>query len=496
MMVSLIGAGPGDSGLLTLKGAQRIQNADVVLYDRFVSEDILVMMPASAKKIDVGKTAGNHPVPQEEINSLLLENAKQGLNVVRLKGGDPFVFGRGGEELALLFENNIPFEVVPGVTSAIAGGAYAGIPVTHRDYTSSLHIITGHAKNNEPSHIDYEALVRTKGTLVFMMGLGSLGGICKGCIAAGMDKDMPAAIIENATRSAQRKFIGTVETLPNIALENNAESPVVIIIGNVCTLSDSLDWFSKKPLFGKRVAVARTKPGISKLSNSLRELGCQVSELPSAKIVPIPYLSLKETIKEINNYSWLIFTSSIGVSVFFDYLIEIGFDIRMLHHVKIACVGPETEKELAIRGIKADYYPDEYNGIALAKGLSERVKNGEQLLIARAKDGSEDLTRILTDADIKFNDIAIYETSYHVEEITDIQADFVAFTSSSAVDRFVQSGLNTDIKAVCIGERTAATAKSYGMKVFVSEQSTVDSMVKKIRELFEGEKKDKASAQQ
>ena len=496
MMVSLIGAGPGDSGLLTLKGAQRIKNADVVLYDRFVSEDILAMIPASAKRIDVGKTAGKHPVPQNEINRLLLENAKQGHNVVRLKGGDPFVFGRGGEELALLFENNIPFEVVPGVTSAIAGGAYAGIPVTHREYTSSLHIITGHAKNNEPSDIDYEALVRTKGTLVFLMGLGSLEGICKGCIAAGMSIDMPAAIVENATRSTQRKFIGTVETLPNIAIENNAESPIVIIIGNVCTLSENYDWFSKKPLFGKRVAVARTKPGISKLSDSLRELGCHVTELPSANFVPLPHISLKETVKEINKYAWLIFTSSIGVSVFFDYLVEIGLDIRMLHRLKIACVGPETERELASRGIKSDYHPEEYNGAALAKGLSERVKNGEKLLIARAKDGAEDLTRVLADSGIEFNDVATYETSYHVEKVMDFQADFVAFTSSSAVDRYVQSGLSTDIKAVCIGERTAASAKSYSMKVYVSDQSTVSSMVNKVLELCEDDKKDKASAQQ
>jgi len=495
-MVSLIGAGPGDRGLLTLKGAQRIQNADVVLYDRFVSEDILAMMSESAKKIDVGKTSGKHPVPQNEINHLLLENAKQGLNVVRLKGGDPFVFGRGGEELALLFENNIPFEVVPGVTSAIAGGAYAGIPVTHRDYTSSLHIITGHAKNNEPQDIDYEALVRTKGTLIFLMGLASLGEICKSCIAAGMDKDMPAAIIENATKSSQRKFIGTVETLPEIAFKNNATSPVVIIIGDVCTLSEDYDWFSKKPLFGKSVIVARTKPGISKMSDSLRELGCHVTELPPAKIIPLPYISLKEKITEINNYAWLVFTSSIGVSVFFDYLIEIAFDIRMLQHLKIACVGPETENELATRGIVADYYPAEYNGAALAKGLSEQVKSGERLLIARAKDGAEDLTRILTEADIEYKDVAIYEKSYYVERMTDIQADFVAFTSSSAVERYVRSALSTDTKAVCIGERTAATAKSYGMKVYVSEQSTVNSMVKKIRELFDDEKKDKAAAQQ
>ena len=194
-MVALVGAGPGEKGLLTLKGAERVREADVVLYDRFVGEEILAMIPDTAKKIDVGKTAGNHPVPQEEISRLLLEKAQEGLNVVRLKGGDPFVFGRGGEELELLRENGITFEVIPGVTAAVAGAAYAGIPVTHRNYASSVHVVTGHGKNNENPNINYKALVDTCGTLVFMMGVSAIEGICKGCIDAGMDSDMPGAII-------------------------------------------------------------------------------------------------------------------------------------------------------------------------------------------------------------------------------------------------------------------------------------------------------------
>ena len=248
MMVSLVGAGPGDMGLLTLKGADRIRNADVVLYDRFVSPDILAMIPDTAQLIDVGKNAGDHPVPQDEINRLLLEYAKQGENVVRLKGGDPFVFGRGGEELELLWQNDIPFEVVPGVTSATSGAAYAGIPMTHRDCASSFHVIASHAKNNETVNINYSALIGAGGTLVFMMGVSSITDVCAGCISAGMEKDMPAAIVENATMSQQRKFIGTVETLPSIARDNEVKSPAVIIIGKVCSLSERFDWFSTKPL--------------------------------------------------------------------------------------------------------------------------------------------------------------------------------------------------------------------------------------------------------
>ena len=488
MKVTLVGAGPGDKGLLTLKGAQRIQTADVVLFDRFVSEEILAMIPDSAEKIDVGKNVGNHPVPQDEINRLLLKKARQGLNVVRLKGGDPFVFGRGGEELELLVENDIPFEVVPGVTSAISGAAYAGIPVTHRDYASSLHIITGHAKNNEPTDINYDALARTNGTLVFMMSVAAIGKICTGCIAAGMDKNMPAAIVENGTTSVQRKFIGTVETLPAIARENAVESPAVIIIGKVCQLSERYDWFSKKPLIGKRIIVARAKPEASKLSEGLRELGCHVLELPCAKFMPLtaPGSILEKAVESIKSYSWLVFTSTVGVNVFFDYLIEAGFDIRALHHIKVACVGTETEKELNKRGIKADYCPDEYNGAALARGLAALVKSDERLLIARAKEGAEDLPRILKGAGIAFDDVAIYDKTCNVKKLTDTRADFAAFTSSSTVDWFVEAAKGADlskVKAVCIGERTAATARSYDMEVFISEEATIESLIMKVKNL-------------
>jgi len=488
MKVTLVGAGPSDKGLLTLKGAQRIRSADVVLYDRYVGEEIIAMIPDAAEKISVGKTAGIHPVPQDEINHMLLEKARQGLSVVRLKGGDPFVFGRGGEELEFLAENGIPFEVVPGVTSAIAGAAYAGIPVTHRDVASSLHIITAHAKNNSAPSINYDSLVRMKGTLIFLMGLAAVKEICESLISSGMDKGMPSAIVENATTGVQRKFVGTVETLPAIARENAVESPAIIIIGNVCTLSERCDWLSGKPLFGRRVIVSRTKPETSKLSDSLRELGCYVAELLPAKIMPctFPGSPLEGAIERIETHSWLVFTSSVGVNVFFDYFIDAGFDIRMLHHLKIACVGAETEKELGRRGVKAAYRPDEYNGAALARGLSGLVKSGERLLIARAKDGAQDLTRILTDSGIAFDDVAIYEKAPSEQTEIDICADFVAFTSSSSVEWFVQSAANADfskIKAVCIGERTAAAAVSYGMVAYVSDQATMESIVNKIREL-------------
>jgi len=488
MSVALVGAGPGNKGLLTLRGAELLHNADVVLYDRIVGADILAMIPDKAEKIDVGKNVGNHPIPQEEINHLLLQKAEQGLNVVRLKGGDPFVFGRGGEELELLAGNDIPFEVVPGITSAIAGAAYAGIPVTHRDYVSSVHIISAQGKNNEPSTINYDALVKTGGTLVFMMGVAVIGDICAGCMNAGMHGDMPAAIIENAATNVQRKFLGTVNALPAIAHANNVVSPSVIIIGEVCQFSEFYDWFSKKPLFGKRVMVVRGRNGAYDLSDKLRELGCHVIDIPCLKIVPLAF-----SLKTIQAYSWLVFTSSVGVNIFFDYLLENTIDIRSLHHLKIACVGIETEREVNKRGITVEYHPTEYNGAALARGLAAMVKKGEKLFIARAKEGDDDLTRILSDAGIAFDDVPIYEKTKdligvnHInDKVNGENFDYMALTSSSAVETLAKSVKNIDLsaqKAVCIGEKTAAAAQLYGMDVYIAAEATVQSMVEKIKEL-------------
>ena len=497
MSVALVGAGPGERGLLTLRGAELLQTADVVLYDRMVGEDILAMIPEKAEKIDVGKNAGLHPVPQDVINRLLLEKAQQGLNVVRLKGGDPFVFGRGGEELELLAANNIPFEVVPGVTSGIAGAAYAGIPVTHRDCASSVHIITAHAQNNEAPNINYDALVSTGGTLVFMMGVAAIAAVCDGCIAAGMDADMPAAIVENAATTMQRAFLGTVLTLPAIARANNVQSPAVIIMGKVCRFSERYHWFDKKPLHGKRVVVVRGRDGASNLSDKLRETGCHVIEISCLKIAPLtgPGCALEKKLKTIQVYSWLVFTSGVGVNIFFDYIIESEFDIRELHRLKTACVGIETEREVTKRGVKVDYRPAEYNGAALARGLAGLLKNssGEKLLIARAKDADEDLTRILADAGIAFDDVPVYEKIKDIEGFdavvnTICENDIVTFTSSSAVESFVEAAAHIDlgkIKAVCIGEKTAATARTHGMEVYVAEEATVKSMVDKIRALSE-----------
>ena len=275
--VTLVGAGPGDPGLLTRKGLEALERADVVVYDRLVSPAILALMPEGAVKINVGKEASRHPVPQEQINRILLEQAQQGHNVVRLKGGDPFLFGRGGEELELLAEHRIPFEEVPGITSAIAAPAYGGIPVTHRDCCSSLHIVTGHQRAGKELAIDFEALVRTGGTLVFLMGVSALPTICAGLLDAGMASDTPAAVVERGTTPAQRRGGGA----PAV------QSPAVIVVGGVCALADQFDWFDHLPLKGKRVVVTRPRERAGTLSARLRALGADVWEYPCIATVPI-----------------------------------------------------------------------------------------------------------------------------------------------------------------------------------------------------------------
>ncbi|GBU20668.1 uroporphyrinogen III methyltransferase [Fibrobacteres bacterium R8-0-B4] len=354
-----------------------------------------------------------------------------------------------------------------------------------------------------------------------------------------MDKDMPAAVVENAAAGRQRKFLGTVTTLPEIVRINNLESPAVIIIGRVCRFSDRYDWFGRKPLRGKRVAVASIKYGTSRLSDALRELGCDVVEIPCLKIVPLicnnihptikhctyptrhcgldpqsprnsrgsrvePAMTmcsncaisncffnnvLTDILKDIDDYSWIVFTSGVGVNIFFDYLRVVSIDIRVLINIKIACVGIETEKEVNGRGIMVDFVPEEYNGVALGRGLSILIKDGERALIPRAKDGDSELTRVLTEAGIAFDDVPIYEKVKDDKMTTAINEndfDFAAFTSPSAVNSFAENYVNMDftkIKAVCIGEKTASAARVLGMEVCVSTSATIDSMVEKIKEL-------------
>lgn len=488
--VTLVGAGPGDPGLLTRKGLEALQKAEVVVYDRLVSPAILAMMPEKAEQIDVGKQASRHPVPQDQINQILLDKALEGKNVVRLKGGDPFLFGRGGEELELLAQHGVSFEEVPGITSAISAPAYGGIPVTHRDCCSSLHIVTGHQRAGKELDIDFEALVRTKGTLVFLMGVSALPQICRGLLDAGMEPDMPAAMVERGTTPAQRRISATLGTLPAVAEEARVESPAVIVVGKVCALAEDFDWFDKLPLKGKRVVVTRPRERAGTLSTRLRALGADVWEYPCiATVLLDPCPAVDSAMERLCDYEWLALTSPAGVEALWRWLEGHGKDARALGAVKLAAIGPGTDRELKKHGLKADYMPEVYDAAHLGEGLPATGK----VLALRAEEGSPALTEGLARRNIACDDVASYRTVYENprsqelrEAVEGTEGLLVTFTSASTVKGFVSSvGEDADFSrmvGMCIGAQTAAEAQKYGIPVRVAREATMDALVELITE--------------
>ncbi len=399
--VWLVGAGPGDVGLLTIKGREVLGQAEVVVYDALVSGGVLGLIPEGAKLIFAGKRSGNHFLRQEETNKVLLEEALAGKRVVRLKGGDPFVFGRGGEELELLVQHGIPFEIVPGVTSAFAVPAYNGIPVTHRDFCSSVHIITGHRRADHSYDIDFDALVRTRGTLIFLMGIAALPDLMNGLLAAGMDPDMPAAVLERGTTSKQRRVSATVSTLQRVCSERVIQTPAIIVVGKVCGLADTFGWAEKRSLAGVRVLVTRPRELVSTLSNMLREKGAEVLELPAIHTVPVKDMTAVDAAIEClsrGGYDWLVFTSPSGVSIFFDRLISLR-DLRALGDVKLAAIGQGTQKALLKYGLRADFLPSVYDGETLGRELRDVCAPGSSILIPRAAIGNHELIEELEKGD-------------------------------------------------------------------------------------------------
>lgn len=485
--VTLVGAGPGDPGLLTLKGRQALEKAQVVVYDRLVSPAILDMIPENAEKIDVGKEASHHKVPQERINQILLEKALEGKRVVRLKGGDPFLFGRGGEELELLQEHQVPFAEIPGITSAIAAPAYGGIPVTHRDYCSSLHIITGHARQGKPLQIDFASLVRTGGTLVFLMGVSALPQIAGGLLEAGMDPQTPAAMIENGTSPLQRRLDATLGTLVEEAANMEIHSPAVIVVGKVCALAQRFCWFDRLPLRGKRCLVTRPKERAGTLTAKLRELGAEVMEYPCIETLPIrPNPGVQNGLINLAQYEWLCLTSPAGVRYLWDALEEMGKDARYLGSVKIAAIGSGTAKALEEHGIHADYVPEVYDAAHLGEGLA-RIARGK-VLILRAEEGSRALTQALECGKIAYVDCPIYRTVYENpysaqlrRQIEAGEFNFVTFTSASTVKGFVSTvGEDADFShmvGLCIGPQTQEEAAKHRIPTAVSEKATIDALV-------------------
>lgn len=489
--VILVGAGPGDPELLTVKGRDAVRSADVVVYDRLVGQAILDLIPENAQRIDVGKEPSHHAVPQERISEILLEKALEGKRVVRLKGGDPFLFGRGGEELELLSQHSVPFQEVPGITSAIAVPAYAGIPVTHRDCCSSLHIVTGHQRAGKPLSINFQALVETQGTLVFLMGVKALGEICQGLLAAGMDPDMPAAVIERGTTPSQRSILSTLSDLPEEAKSQKVTSPAIIVVGRVCAYAPRFDWFDRLPLKGKSVIVTRPKDRAGTLSQRLRSLGADVTEFPCIETHPlIPCPEMEQAVEHIASYQWLVFTSPAGVSALMDFLDRTDRDVRALGNIKLAAIGPGTDRELRNHGLRADLIPEVYDSDHLGQALGDMKPSGK-VLILRAEWGTRALTDALDEAAVSYNDIRCYETRYtapNTEEVRDqvAQGAIVTFTSASTVTGFVSAlGEGTDFSAItaaCIGKQTEAEAHKYHLRTITAEKATMDALVQRIVE--------------
>lgn len=478
--VWLVGAGPGDPGLLTCKGKQVLEQSEVVLYDQLVGAGILTQIPEHAEKIPVGKRAGHHTMPQEDIHQLLLEKAREGKRVVRLKGGDPFLFGRGGEELELLAKHNVPFEVVPGVSSALAVPAYCGIPVTHRGLSSSVHIITGHSQQGQPLSIDYPALVRLRGTLVFLMSVHAMPDILQGLLDAGMPPDTPAALLENGTLSSQRTCQSTLAHLAQDAQQAGIAPPALLVVGEVCSLAGRFNWVEQRPLWDVRVFLTRPANRASSLALRLQELGAEVVAFPSMETVPIPDSpAIAQFLQRLTNYDWMAFTSVTGVECVWNLLNVHRIDIRSLSRVRFAAIGSATKEALEQRGIRVNLLPARYDARALAEALVEVLSPGERIALPRAQEGSPALTQVLSKAGVPFDDIPVYRTNPRSPlPIPRRENDVAVFTSASTVRGFVQGMTDVaGLPALCIGEQTAQEARRHGMEAIVAKQATMEALV-------------------
>lgn len=494
--VYLVGAGPGDAGLLTVRGRELLKEADTVIYDALAGDGILGWIPEEAEQIYVGKRSGCHSSTQEEINKILVEEGKKGRLIVRLKGGDPFVFGRGGEEVQALLDNQIPFEVVPGITSAVAVPAYCGIPVTHRGKASSFHVITGHSEAGKEVSIDYEALVKAGGTLIFLMGVGAAEEICSGLIRAGLSEETPAAFLQEGTTAGQRKVISTVAGLTEDGRTAGIKPPAIMVIGEVCSLGGTCSWAENRALAGRKILVTRPERRASGMTGRLRSAGAEVVELPSVKTeLPEDLSGIYRALDEIDKYGWVVFTSPSGAELFFEVMAGRKMDIRFLAGTKIAVIGRATGAILEERGLYPAYMPERYYAKELGEGLAARA-GGERILILRAEQGSPELTRPLGEAGISYNDTVLYRTVIPGEnaqakrvrqKLAVHDFDYVTFTSGSTVRGFMEilrpeKEWLSGFKAVCIGEETKKAAAACGMDCITAEIPTMDSMTECMEE--------------
>ena len=500
--VYLVGAGPGDPGLLTLKGRRCLERADVVIYDYLANPRLLDFAPPAAERILVGKHGGGNRVEQDVINRLMLEHAQQGRTVVRLKGGDPFIFGRGGEEAEFLLHAGVEIEIVPGVSAASAVPAYAGIPLTHRDLASNVVITTGYEypEKAEPA-VRWNELARTGSTLVLMMTTRQLRHNMGKLLEGGIAPATPVAVIEWGTRADQRTISGTVGTIGDLADEHQLKPPAIAVVGDVVRLRPALNWFERKPLFGRRIVITRPRAQAAELAAILEDEGAEVVPFPTIETVPACSIDrVDDAVQRADTFDWLIFTSANGVRIFFDRLYEIGADVRVWHRARLAAIGPQTARELGRRGLRVDLVPDEYRAEGVIEALEQAGVKGRRVLLPRAAGARDILPRRLSQLGATVEEIVTYESVHPHVGVAELRAqlaagevDAVTFTSSSTVHNFAASigddlvDLMARATVACIGPITAETAADYGLRVDIQPATyTIPAFAEAIAGYFAG----------
>ena len=499
--VYLVGAGPGDPGLITVKGRQCVATADIVIYDYLASPSLLRFARDDAELIYVGKKGGDHTLTQEQINALIVRKARTGARVTRLKGGDPFIFGRGGEEAEVLRSENIAFEIVPGVTSAVAAAAYAGIPLTHRAWTSTVAFVTGHEDpSKKESSINWPALAGGIGTLVFFMGVKNLPKIAQRLTEGGRPAETPAAVIRWGTTPYQQTVTGTLADIEEKVHAAGLKAPAIIVVGEVVSLRESLQWFEQRPLLGRTIVVTRAREQASVLLDRLADLGAACMECPTIRVAPpADPAPMDLALGRLDRYDWIVFTSVNGVGFFFDRLFASGRDVRSLHRARLAAIGPATAQRLRTFGLVTDILPKAYRAESVIEAFASENLQGKRILLPRAQEARPVLPVELRKMGARIDEVAAYRTLSVTEQGPDLiealsrgQIDMVTFTSSSTVRNFLSllppgeaTGLMSGVTVACIGPITADTAASSGLEVHVSAaEYTIDGLCDAIVDYF------------
>lgn len=498
--VYIVGAGPGDPGLLTVKGLNCLKQADVVIYDRLIDDGLLDSSRPDAEKIYAGKGRDCHAKEQKDINQLLVTKAREGKIVIRLKGGDPFLLGRGGEEAEALAINHIPFEIVPGVSSALAVPAYAGIPVTHRRLASSVTIITGHEDaEKDKSSISWDRISTGSDTLVFLMGMMNLEYIVEQLTQNGRSISTPVAVIRQGTSPRQQTTVGTLEDIVSRAREENFQPPAIIVVGEVVQLREHLCWFENRPLFGKRILVTRARHQASKLSHLLLEHGAVPVEMPVIKIdPPATWEELDQAILNLKSYNWIIFTSVNAVETFYKRLRTLNMDARQLAGIRIGAIGPATAGALEEKGLHPDYLPEIYTSQGFLAGLKEQEIAGCRVLLPRADIAGSELTDGIIKLGAEAHQVTAYKTVTSSEAVSRGkqmllagEIDIVTFTSASTVNNLLaimgqEQEVISRARLACIGPVTAATLAEKGLQAdIVAGENTIPGLVEAIEQYFQ-----------